>query len=112
MQNIIEDNENEQISGNLKCKIFTGRQEEVQSKINYFLDETPIVVDQVLQSGTCNNITVTIFYYTENPANFIHKNIIARKFADDVYKYMEEIHGVTFDEILEYFIDRIEKKNR
>jgi hypothetical protein len=111
MQNIIEDNDHN-INGNLKCKIFNGNPEEVQSQINYFLNEIPFTVDEILQSGTFNNITVTIFYYTENPANFIHKNIVARNFADDVYKYMEDMHGVTFEEILTYFVERIEEKKK
>lgn len=100
----------------LNVKIFTGVPARVESDLQEFINSVPMTIEDIMQSESSDNgefgITITIFYYSENPAIFILKSTTAKDLADRIYDQIEAEYGITIEDILELAYPRKVKNKK
>ena len=101
-------------AGKLHVKVFNGKPREIENEITNLINTAPIKIEKVLQSESSYAmtfaVTVTIFYYTAGPAQFMDKNIELSFLANKVIDYCLEIHGVEFSELVSFIVDKQEER--
>lgn len=117
MQNFNDSHRSDQYAvrkGKLNVKIFTGRPEDVEKKLKELIKSEPMFIEKVLQSESALKscdvqttlVTLTIFYYTQDPAEFVGYDMTLRFLCNKAVDYCMDLHGVEFKEIVGIIVDK------
>lgn len=110
MQNYNDTMRNGGRKGQLKVKIFYGKPQDIEKELEEFINSTPMNIEKVLQSESETAITLTIFYYTQDPAKFIGKNMTLQFIANSAIDYYAVTQGVKLPKVFQFIIDEALKK--
>lgn len=95
--------------GKLNVKIFNGKPIDVEKQIAEFICSKPMNIERTLQSesgdGQDFGMTITIFYYTQDPAKFIGKKMTLSFLANSAIDYYAVTQEVELPKVFKFITE-------